>query len=308
VGVACKLIRMPELPDIAAYIVALEARIVGQPIERVRLTSPFLLRTVEPPLADVHGRVVREVRRIGKRIAIGVEGDLWVVLHLMIAGRLHWRPGDAKLGGRRNLAAFDFPNGSLVLTEAATKQRASLHVVRGEESLRLFDAGGIEIFESDLNAFREALTAENRTLKRALTDPRMVSGIGNAYSDEILHAAQLSPLTLTQKLKQEEWERLFAATRSTLKLWIDRLRAEAEAGFPEKVTAFRKDMAAHGRFGEPCPRCGEKIQRIRYADKETNYCARCQTGGKVLADRGLSRLLGADWPRTLEELEAIKQR
>ena len=307
-GTACKLIGMPELPDIAAYIVALEARIVGQPIERMRLTSPFLLRTVEPPLADAQYRAVRDLRRIGKRIAIGVEGDLWLVLHLMIAGRLHWRPRDAKLGGRRNLAAFDFPNGSLVLTEAATKQRASLHVVRGEENLRAFDAGGIEIFESDLKTFREALTGENRTLKRALTDPRMVSGIGNAYSDEILHVAQLSPLTLTQKLRDEEWERLFAATRSTLRLWMDRLRAEAEASFPEKVTAFRKEMAAHGKYGEPCPRCGEKIQRIRYADKETNYCARCQTGGKVLADRGLSRLLGADWPRTLEELEALKQR
>ena len=299
---------MPELPDVAAYITALEARIVGQPIERVRLTSPFLLRTVQPSLADVEGHVVRELRRIGKRIAIGVDGDLWVLLHLMIAGRLHWRPVGAKLGGRRNLAGFDFPNGSLVLTEAATKQRASLHVVRGEESLRLFDAGGIEVFESDLSAFREALTGENRTLKRALTDPRMVSGIGNAYSDEILHAAQLSPLALTQKLKEDEWERLFAATRSTLKFWMDRLRADAESAFPEKVTAFRKEMAAHGKYGEPCPRCGEKIQRIRYADKETNYCARCQTGGKVLADRGLSRLLGADWPRTLEELEALKQR
>jgi formamidopyrimidine-DNA glycosylase len=299
---------MPELPDIAAYITALEARTVGQPLERVRLTSPFLLRTVQPSLADVEGRVVRELRRIGKRIAIGVESDLWLVLHLMIAGRLHWRPVGAKLGGRRNLAAFDFPNGSLVLTEAASKQRASLHVVRGEESLPLFDAGGIEVFESDLSAFREALTAENRTLKRALTDPRMVSGIGNAYSDEILHAAQLSPLTLTQKLKEDEWDRLFAATRSTLNLWMDRLRAEAEAAFPEKVTAFRKEMAAHGKYGELCPRCGEKIQRIRYADKETNYCARCQTGGKVLADRGLSRFLGADWPRTLEELEALKQR
>jgi formamidopyrimidine-DNA glycosylase len=299
---------MPELPDVAAYITALGAQIVGQPIERVRLTSPFLLRTVQPSLADVEGHVVRELRRIGKRIAIGVDGDLWVLLHLMIAGRLHWRPVGAKLGGRRNLAGFDFPNGSLVLTEAATKQRASLHVVRGEESLRLFDAGGIEVFESDLSAFREALIAENRTLKRALTDPRMVSGIGNAYSDEILHAAQLSPLALTQKLKEDEWERLFAATRSTLKLWMDRLRADAELAFPEKVTAFRKEMAAHGKYGEPCPRCGEKIQRIRYADKETNYCARCQTGGKVLADRGLSRLLGADWPRTLEELEALKQR
>jgi formamidopyrimidine-DNA glycosylase len=307
-GSTCKLTSMPELPDIAAYITALESRIVGQLLERVRLTSPFLLRTVEPSLADVQGHVVRELRRIGKRIAIGVDGDLWLVVHLMIAGRLHWRPVGAKLGGRRNLAAFDFPNGSLVLTEAATKQRASLHVVRGEEALRSFDAGGIEIFERDLPAFRVALTAENRTLKRALTDPRMVSGIGNAYSDEILHAAQLSPLTLTQKLKDEEWERLFAATCNTLKLWMDRLRAEAEAAFPEKVTAFRKEMAAHGKYGEPCPRCGEKIQRIRYADKETNYCARCQTGGKVLADRGLSRLLGADWPRTLEELEALKHR
>jgi formamidopyrimidine-DNA glycosylase len=307
-GAACKLIGMPELPDIAAYITALEARIVAQPIERVRLASPFLLRTVQPPLSDVQGRVVCELRRIGKRIAIGVEGNLWLVLHLMIAGRLHWRPREAKLGGRRNLAAFDFPNGSLVLTEAATKQRASLHVVSGPEALHSLDPGGIEIFTSDLSSFCEALTTENRTLKRALTDPRMVSGVGNAYSDEILHAAQLSPLTLTHKLKPEEWDRLFTATRQTLKLWMDRLCAEAEVGFPEKVTAFRKDMAAHGRFGQPCPRCGEKIQRIRYADKETNYCARCQTGGKVLADRGLSRLLGADWPRTLEELEALKRR
>jgi formamidopyrimidine-DNA glycosylase len=299
---------MPELPDISAYLTALESRIVGQTLERVRLTSPFLLRTVEPSLADVQGSGVRQLRRIGKRIAIGVDGDLWLVLHLMIAGRLHWRTLGAKLGGRRNLAAFDFPNGSLVLTEAATKQRASLHVVRGRKSLQSFEAGGIEVFESDLAAFRAALTAENRTLKRALTDPRMVSGIGNAYSDEILHAAQLSPLALTQKLKDEEWERLFGVTRSTLKLWIDRLHAEAEAAFPEKVTAFREEMAAHGKYDEPCPRCGEKIQRIRYADKETNYCARCQTGGKVLADRGLSRLLGADWPRTLEELEALKRR
>jgi len=299
---------MPELPDIAAYIFALESRIVGQPLERVRLTSPFLLRTVQPQLTSAEGKVVRELRRIGKRIAIGVEGDLWLVLHLMIAGRLHWRPPKAKLAGRQNLATFDFPNGSLVLTEAGTKRRASLHVVSGEEGLRSVDPGGIEIFTSDLSAFREALTEENRTLKRALTDPRLVSGIGNAYSDEILHAAQLSPVRLTHKLEPHEWERLFAATRGTLTLWIDRLRAEAEAGFPEKVTAFRKGMAVHGRYGEPCPRCGEKIQRIRYADNETNYCARCQTGGKVLADRGLSRLLRSDWPRTLEELEALKRR
>ncbi len=299
---------MPELPDIAAYMTALERRIVGQRIERVRLASPFLLRTAKPPVTDVEGRVVRELRRIGKRIAIGVEGDLWLVLHLMIAGRLHWRPPQAKLAGRKSLAAFDFPTGSLVLTEAGTRHRASLSVIAGEEALRSVDPGGIDVFESDLNSFRDALTVENRTLKRALTDPRIVSGIGNAYSDEILHAAQLSPVTLTHKLKPQEWERLFAATRDTLRLWIDRLRAEAEAGFPEKVTAFRKDMAVHGRYGEPCPRCGEKIQRIRYADNETNYCARCQTGGKLLADRSLSRLLKSDWPRTLEALESLKRR
>jgi len=299
---------MPELPDIAAYISALETRIMAQPIEQIRLASPFLLRTAQPPLTDVEGRIVRELRRIGKRIAIGVEGDLWLVLHLMIAGRLQWRPGGAKLAGRNRLAAFDFPNGSLVLTEAGSKHRASLYVLRGEEGLHAVDPGGIEVFSSDLDSFRDALTAENRTLKRALTDPRIVSGIGNAYSDEILHAAGLSPIALTQKLKPDEWERLFAATRSTLERWIDQLRAEAEPGFPEKVTAFRKNMAVHGRYGEPCPRCGEKIQRIRYADNETNYCAKCQTGGKVLADRSLSRLLRSDWPRTLDELEALKRR
>jgi formamidopyrimidine-DNA glycosylase len=299
---------MPELPDIAAYISALEPRIVALPLERVRLASPFLLRTAKPPLTSVEARVIREVRRIGKRIAIGVEGDLWLVLHLMIAGRLHWRPPNAKLAGRRSLAAFDFPSGSLVLTEAGTKHRASLHILAGEEGLHSVDPGGIEIFASDLASFRIALSAENHTLKRALTDPRLVSGIGNAYSDEILHAAQLSPVTLSHKLKPPEWERLFTATRDTLTLWIDRLRAEAQSGFPENVTAFRKGMAAHGRYGEPCPRCGEKIQRIRYADNETNYCARCQTGGKLLADRSLSRLLGSDWPRTLEALEALKRR
>ena len=299
---------MPELPDIAAYITALEPRIVAQPLDRVRLASPFLLRTAQPPITSVEGRVVRELRRIGKRIAIGVEGDLWLVLHLMIAGRLHWRPPEAKLAGRHSLAAFDFPNGALVLTEAGTKHRASLYVLAGEEGLRSVDPGGIDIFTSDFSSFRDALTVENRTLKRALTDPRLVSGIGNAYSDEILHAAQLSPVTLTRKLEPLEWEKLFTATRQTLGSWIDRLRAEAEAGFPEKVTAFRKDMAVHGRYGQPCPRCGEKIQQIRYADNETNYCARCQTGGKVLADRGLSRLLRSDWPRTLEELEALKRR
>ena len=299
---------MPELPDIAAYIDALETRIVGQPLEQVRLASAFLLRTAQPPLSSVEGRVVRELRRVGKRIVIGVENDLWLVLHLMIAGRLHWRPPGAKLAGRQSLAAFDFPNGSLVLTEAGSKRRASLHVVQGEENLLSFDAGGIDIFSSDLDTFRVTLTAENHTLKRALTDPRLLSGIGNAYSDEILHAAQLSPLTLTQKLGEQEWERLFAAARQTMGFWVDRLRAEAKKDFPEKVTAFRKDMAVHGRYGEPCPRCGDKVLRIRYADKETNYCARCQTGGKVLADRSLSRLLGSDWPRTLEELEALKRR
>ncbi len=304
---------MPELPDIAAYISALEPRTVGQPLEQVRLTSAFLLRTVQPPLASVEGRIVRELRRVGKRIAIGVENDhdkndLWLALHLMIAGRLHWRAPGAKLAGRQSLAAFDFPNGSLVLTEAGTKRRASLHVLSGEEGLRSVDAGGIDIFSSNLDSFRAALTAENHTLKRALTDPRLLSGIGNAYSDEILHAAQLPPTALTQKLKPQEWDKLFVATRDTLKMWIDRLRAEAKADFPEKVTAFRKDMAVHGRYGKPCPRCGDKVLRIRYADKETNYCARCQTGGKVLADRGLSRLLGSDWPRTLEELEALKRR
>jgi formamidopyrimidine-DNA glycosylase len=299
---------MPELPDISAYIAALEARILAQPLERVRLASVFLLRTVDPPLASVEGRTVRALRRIGKRIAIGVEGDLWLVLHLMIAGRLHWRPPQAKLAGKNALAAFDFPSGSLVLTEAGSKRRASLYILRGEEGLYSIDPGGVEIFSTNLDGFRAALTQENRTLKRALTDPRLISGVGNAYSDEILHAAQLSPITLTHKLKPDEWDRLFAAARSTLTLWIDRLRDEADKAFPEKVTAFRPEMAVHGRFGQPCPRCGEKVQRIRYADNETNYCARCQTGGRVLADRSLSRLLGSDWPRTLDELEAIKRR
>ena len=299
---------MPELPDIAAYITALEARVLAQPLERVRLASVFLLRTVDPPLSAVEGRAVQAIRRVGKRIAIGVEGDLWLVLHLMIAGRLHWKPPQAKLAGRNALAAFDFPSGSLTLTEAGSKRRASLFVVRGEEGLRSIDPGGVEIFATDLAGFRTALTVENRTLKRALTDPRLISGVGNAYSDEILHAAQLSPITLTHKLKPEEWERLFATTRSTLTVWIDRLRAEAIKSFPEKVTAFRPEFAVHGKFDQPCPRCGQKVQRIRYADNETNYCTHCQTDGKVLADRSLSRLLGSDWPRTLDELEALKRR
>src|ERR1700722_18153152 len=305
---ACKLIAMPELPDIAAYISALESRIIDRPLEQIRLASPFLLRTARPPLASVEGRIVRELRRVGKRIAIGFENGLWLVLHLMIAGRLHWRAPQAKLAGRQNLAAFDFPNGSLVLTEAGAKRRASLHILDGEESLRSFDAGGIDIFSSDLDSFRARLTAENHTLKRALTDPRLVSGVGNAYSDEILHAAQLSPIALTQKLGLAEWERLFGAARHVLAFWVERLRADVKTQFPEKVTAFRDAMAVHGRYGKPCPRCDDNVLRIRYADKETNYCARCQTGGKVLADRSLSRLLGSDWPRTLEELEALKRR
>src|SRR5450631_2183451 len=299
---------MPELPDITAYMHALEPRVVGQPLVGVRLVSAFLLRTVQPPITSVEGHLVRELRRVGKRIAFGFDNGNWLVLHLMIAGRLHWRAAGSKVAGRNALAAFDFPNGSLVLTEAGSKRRASLHMFADEAGLAAADPGGIDVLASGLEEFRAALMVENRTLKRALTDPRIVSGIGNAYSDEILHAAQLSPITLTRKLEPHEWQRLFAATRDTLELWTTRLRAEAEADFPEKVTAFRKDMAVHGRYNEPCPRCGEKIQRIRYADNETNYCAPCQTGGKVLADRSLSRLLRSDWPRTLDELEALKRR
>jgi formamidopyrimidine-DNA glycosylase len=299
---------MPELSDISAYIAAIEERTVGRTLEHIRLASPFLLRTADPPLSHAEGRTVRELRRVGKRIAMGVDGKLWLVLHLMIAGRLHWRPAQAKLAGRQGLAAFDFAHGSLVLTEAGSKRRASLHVVRGDDGLRALDPGGVEIFVTELDGFRAALTLENRTLKRALTDPRLVSGVGNAYSDEILHAARLSPIALTHKLTPEDWQRLFAATRETLTLWTDRLVAEAREKFPEGVTAFRPEMAVHGRYGQPCPRCGAPIQRIRYADNETNYCPACQTGGKVLADRSLSRLLGSDWPRSLEELEALKRK
>jgi formamidopyrimidine-DNA glycosylase len=299
---------LPELPDVVVYIEALEKRILGQRLEAVRIASPFLLRTVDPPLESARGKIVKRLRRLGKRICIGVEDDLWLVLHLMIAGRLHWRQPKAKLAGRQTLAGFDFADGTLVLTEAGSKRRASLHVVRGEEGLHSLDRGGVEIFATDLDGFRAALTAENRTLKRALTDPRLISGVGNAYSDEILHAARLSPIAHTHKLTTDEWQRLFAATRSTLAVWRDRLVAEARDKFPEGVTAFRPEMAAHGRFGQPCRRCGTPIQRIRYADNETNYCPECQTGGKVLADRSLSRLLGSDWPRTLEELEALKRK
>lgn len=302
-----KIVGMPELPDIVVYLEALEPLIVGQKLERVRLGSPFLLRTVDPPLATMEGRIVRGLQRVGKRIAIGLDNDLWMVLHLMIAGRLHWKEPGVKLVPRRSLAAWDFPHGSLVLTEAGTRKRASLHVVQGAEGLKTLDPGGLEPLDASLDEFATRLTSENHTLKRALTDPHLFSGIGNAYSDEILHSARLSPAALTQRLKPEEIECLYQATGETLRAWLERLRKEAHGGFPEKVTAFRPEMAVHGKFGKPCPRCGTKVQRIRYADNETNYCATCQTGGKLLADRALSRLLKEDWPRSLEELEALKR-
>ena len=317
---------MPELPDITVYIEALRRRILGAGLERVRIVSPFLLRTVEPPVASVEGNKVVELRRLGKRICIGVEGGNWLVLHLMIAGRLHWfeKSGESKgesggagrdkggrkagaakvkLGGRQNLAAFEFSNGTLVWTEAGSQKRASLHLAAGEDGLREFDPGGLEVLECSLGEFAEVLRSENHTLKRALTDPRWFSGIGNAYSDEILWAAKLSPTTLTQNMKDEDVARLFEATRVTLREWVQRLRAETGGKFPEKVTAFRAEMAVHGKYKQACPRCGSKIQRIMYAANETNYCATCQTGGKLLADRAFSRLLREDWPRTLEELE-----
>ncbi len=295
---------MPELPDIAVYIEALESRILGQMLERVRLVSPFLLRTFDPPLSAVNGKKVVGLRRVGKRIAIGLQDDLWIVLHLMIAGRLHWRERGAKLARKNAPAALDFSNGSLVLTEAGSQKRASLHVMRGVEGLRSLDAGGIEVLGCGVAAFSAALTSANHTLKRSLTDPHLFSGIGNAYSDEILHRAQLSPVMLTQKLAPEQIERLYAATQAVLTEWVERLREEAHGEFPEKVTAFREGMAVHGRYGQPCPVCGAKVQRIRYASNETNYCARCQTSGRLLADRALSRLLREDFPRTLEELES----
>ena len=301
---------MPELPDISAYIHALEARVLGRTLEHVRLGSAFVLRTVDPPISAAEAHVVARLRRIGKRIGIGLDNDVWLLIHLMIAGRLHWKAAGAKLGGRNAILALDFAHGTLLLTEAGSKRRASLHVVRGEMGLNEMDPGGIEIFapETSLDTFRAVLTRENHTLKRSLTDPRVISGVGNAYSDEILHAARLSPLAQTQKIKPDEWERLFAATRAVLAEWTGRLRKEAGKNFPEKVTAFRPEFAVHGKFGQPCPRCGSPVQRIRYADNETNYCPVCQTGGKVLADRSLSRLLGADWPRTLDELEALKKK
>jgi len=296
---------VPELPDIVVYIEALEKRIQGSVLERVRIASPFLLRTAVPPLSSVEGKKIVELRRLGKRICFGLEGDLWLVLHLMIAGRLHWYNERAKAAKGRSLAVFEFSTGSLTLTEAGTQKRASLHVVQGEAGLDNLNPGGLEIFDATAEEFERAIRAKNHTLKRALTDPRILSGIGNAYSDEILFDARLSPFTLTQKLGDEEVERLFAAIKRTLTEWVERLRAEAVKGFPEKVTAFRPDMATHGKYGQPCPRCGSKIQRIRYGSNETNYCPTCQTGGRLLADRALSRLLKDDWPRTPEELENL---
>jgi formamidopyrimidine-DNA glycosylase len=307
---------VPELPDITIYIEALEKRVLNQTLERVQLASPFLLRTATPPISSVEGKKVVELRRLGKRIGFGLEEDLWLVLHLMIAGRLHWKEGGRKASPRKpspetpkppknHLAAFQFTNGTLSLTEAGTQRRASLHLVKGEAGLQRLNPGGLEIFETDLKGFAEVLQSSNHTLKRALTDPRLFSGIGNAYSDEILFNARLSPIALTQKLTSEEIERLFDSTRGTLTQWVELLRAESGDGFPEKVTAFRVGMAVHGRYHQPCPRCGNKIQRIRYASNETNYCPTCQTGGKLLADRALSRLLRADWPRTADELEGL---
>ena len=299
---------MPELPDITVYIEALEARILGQPLEGVRIANPFLLRTAEPPIKAAVGKRVRALRRLGKRIAIGLDDEFWLVLHLMIAGRLYWQKPGAKLPGKRGLAAFDFPDGALTLTEAGSKRRASLHVVQGEAALAAHNPGGLEVFDCDAEAFAAALRQENHTVKRALTDPGLFSGIGNAYSDEILHAARLSPIAMTQKLTADETGRLFTATRDTLALWVERLRAEMGEGFPEKVTAFRDEMAMHGRYGKPCPVCETPVQRIRHATNETNYCPRCQTDGQVLADRALSRLLKKDWPRTVEELERLGRR
>lgn len=297
---------MPELPDIVVYLERLKPRVQGQRLQRVRLANPFLLRTFEPPITDVNDRTVVGLRRLGKRIVFAVEPDLFLVLHLMIAGRLQWKPPGAKPPGKVGLAAFDFPTGTLILTEAGTKRRASLHLVRGEAELARHNPGGLEVLDADEAQFRAALLRENHTLKRALTDPRLFSGIGNAYSDEILHCARLSPLLLTQRLSSEQCAQLLQATKATLLAWLNRLRGEVGEGFPEKVIAFREGMAVHGRFGQPCPDCGAKVQRIIYAENETNYCPRCQTQGKVLADRSMSRLLKDDWPRSIEELEEFK--
>jgi formamidopyrimidine-DNA glycosylase len=299
---------MPELPDIAAYLDALRARILDVRLERVRLGSPFVVRTIAPPIDALAGHPVASLDRLGKRIVLGFEGDLYLAVHLMIAGRLRWRDRGAALPGRGGLAAFDFPNGTLLLTEAGAKRRAAVHVFAGRAGLASLDAGGLEVLESDRAAFAERLRAANHTLKRALTDPHIFSGIGNAYSDEILHAARLSPMKLTGALTEDEVTRLHEKTRTTLEAWIARLREEAGEAFPEKVTAFREGMAVHGRYGQPCPDCGSAVQRIVYATNEANYCSRCQTGGRLLSDRSLSRLLREDWPRTLEELEARRER
>jgi formamidopyrimidine-DNA glycosylase len=298
---------MPEYPDITIYIERLEALVGGQVLEQIRLASPFFLRTAQPPIHAIHGARVRGVERIGKRIVFVFDGERFLVIHLMIAGRLHWRKKACKLSGKIGLAAFDFPNGSLLITEAGTKKRASLNFINGRAELASLNPGGLEVFETSLEAFRKVLLAENHTLKRSLTDPRLFSGIGNAYSDEILHRARLSPILLTEKLAEDQIERLFHATRDTLKEWTQCLRDEVGDGFPEKVTAFRSGMAVHGRYRKPCPACGTPVHRIRYAANETNYCPTCQTAGKLLADRALSRLLKKDWPRTLEEQEAKKQ-
>jgi formamidopyrimidine-DNA glycosylase len=293
---------MPELPDITVYIEAIERRVIGRRLNGVRIHAPFVLRTFDPPIDMVNGREVREIQRLGKRIAMRLDEELWLVLHLMIAGRLHWKPSGTRLAGKYSLAAFDFETGSLVLTEAGSKRRAALHLVRGQEALRAHDPGGLELIPATLDQFSAVLCSRNHTLKRALTDPGLFSGVGNAYSDEILHRARLSPLALSQKINTGDVERLYTAAREVLIGWIERLRAETGDDFPEKVTAFRPGMAVHGRFGEPCPVCSAPVQRIRYADNETNYCPRCQTGGRILADRSLSRLLKDDWPRNLDDL------
>jgi len=293
---------VPELPDIAAYIEALEPRVLDLPIKEIRVTSPFLLRSVDPPLGEASGKKVTDLRRLGKRIVFGLENDLFIVIHLMIAGRFHWKEKQSK-PNRQTLATFVFPSGTLTLTEAGSKKRASMYFVRGEAALAAHDPGGLEVLEADLESFAARLTRENHTLKRSLTDPHFFSGIGNAYSDEILHAAGLSPLKLTKRMEESEIQRLFSATQATLRLWLEKLKKEARESFPEKVTAFRTDMSVHGRYGKPCPKCATPIQRIVYAANEANYCPFCQTGGRLLADRALSRLLKEDWPRTLEELE-----
>jgi formamidopyrimidine-DNA glycosylase len=298
---------MPELPDVTVYIEALNERVLDQPIQRIRIGSPFILRSFDPPIHAAEGKKVVSLRRLGKRIVFGLETDLFLIVHLMIAGRFHWKPKGAKIARKYGQAAFDFPNGTLLLTEAGTKKRASIHLVHGEQALREHDRGGLEVLGAGLNEFRAALTGENHTVKRSLTDPRFFSGIGNAYSDEILHRAKLSPVRLTKHMTDAEIETLYRATKESLADWIERLRKERKGGFPEKVTAFRADMAVHGKYRKPCPACGSPVQRIVHAENETNYCATCQTGGKLLADRSLSRLLKDDWPRSLEELEEIKR-